>query len=153
MIKHDVPSKRSHITETQVQFMVRAIWQLEMATLRSVPPTGEELTIAEFGRFASLPEYEAFMNAALLCGFVCFDFDHKSPLERIHARPEEEVRTLSFNELRHYIHVLQRTEKWNSQYSTALYEAVTSEALKLVAERLASDPDLRFPSDIEEVEL
>jgi hypothetical protein len=52
---------------------------------------------------------------------------------------------LSFKQIRHYIHVLQRTTKWNSQYSTALYQAVISKALGLVADRLVSDPTMRVP--------
>jgi hypothetical protein len=153
MIKHDLPSKRSHITEMQAQFMAQAIWRLEQATSRNLPPTGKELTIAEYQRFASLPEHEAFMWAALVCGFVCADFIHACALEAIHARPEEQIQSFSFNELRKYIHVLQRTEKWNVQYSTALYQAVTSKALGLVAERLACDPSLRFPLIVEEAEV
>lgn len=115
MIKNDIPSKRSHITEMQAQFMAQAIWRLEQATLRNVPPTGQELTIAEYQRFSSLPEHNAFMWAALVCGFVCSDFGPEYPLEAIHARPEERIRSSSFNQLRHYVHVLQRTEKWNGE--------------------------------------
>jgi hypothetical protein len=77
----------------------------------------------------------------------------RAHLEAIHARPEEQIQSFSFNELRKYIHVLQRTEKWNGQYSTALYQAVTSKALGLVAERLASDPSLSFPLIVEEAEV
>jgi hypothetical protein len=145
MIKRDMPSKRSAINEYQAQFLAQSIRRLEKATDRNFRACSGELTIEEYARFRDMPEVEDFMQAALICGFVCSDFGTTLSLEKVHSRPQEMVPTFSFLKLRHYIHILQRTTKWNSQYSTALFMAVQSGALGYVARRLESDESLREP--------
>jgi hypothetical protein len=145
MIKRDMPSKRSNVHEYQAQFLAKSIRRLEQATERHFRACNRELTIEEYGRFRAMPEVEAFMEAALVCGFVCSDFGNPFSLEKVHSCPQEIVPALSFLKLRHYIHVLQRTVKWNSQYTNTLFMAVKSGALGYVARRLESDESLREP--------
>ena len=140
-IKRGLPTKRSRIYGEQVMFMAKVIRRLEAACHRKF---GEktDLTYEEFLDFRDMDEYSAFSEAAFVCGFVCEDFGLSFPLEEIHSSPEEMVSRMPFSKIRHYIHVLQRAEKWQSDYSTTLWTAVMSGALRLVADRLISDTSL-----------
>jgi len=89
-----------------------------------------------------MPEYANFIQSAIVCGFVCTDYSRFFPLKEVHDQPNAVVPKLSFSKVRHYIHTLQRAEKWNHEYSTALWNAIASGALLLVARRLESDPAL-----------
>jgi hypothetical protein len=95
-----------------------------------------------FYQFQGLSDYKQFEEAAFVCGFVCADYSRFFPLENVHERPREVIPSLSFANLRHYIHTLQRAEKWNSEYSTSLWTAVQSGALSMVADRLEEDQAL-----------
>lgn len=121
--------------------MAHCIRQLDAAWRRGFD-TNTELRLEEFYRFASLPEYELFNEAAIVSGFVCTDFANFFPFERVHANPTESIAELNFTKLRHYIHTIQRGEKWSSEFSTTLWSALASGSLQLVAQRLESDMSL-----------
>lgn len=158
MIKRDLPSKRSNVYEYQAQFLAQTIRKLEEATRRNFSERScDELSIQECWRFRAMPEAEEFMQAALVSGFVCSDINSSGSdftLALVHQRPSEVVPNLSFSKLRQYVHLLQRTVKWNSEYPIALFKAVTSGALGLVASRLESDESLREPlfSELDDAE-
>jgi hypothetical protein len=125
----------------QALHLAKAIRKLEgVCSLQFRPVT--ELSLEEYYRFRDMPEYDIFIEAALTCGFVCTDYARFFPIEDAHSNPSEVISALPFAKLRHYIHTLQRAEKWNSEYSTALWTAVMCGALPLVARRLESDQSL-----------
>ncbi len=144
-IKLGPVSRRTAVYEVQADYLARAIHQLANACAHQFRE-GIEFSLENFYRFRSMPEYENFIEATFVCGFVCTDYGSFFPLEKIHDRPNEVVPTLPFSKMRHYIHTLQRAEKWSSEYSTALWTAITSGALLLVARRLESDQSL-YESD------
>jgi hypothetical protein len=144
-IKHGPVSKRTPVYEVQVLYLVKAIRKLEEVCLREFRAE-TELSLKDFNLFREMPEYECFIEAAFVCGFVCTDYSRFFPLENVHARPNEIIPALTFSKLRHYVHALQRAEKWNSEYSTTLWTSVMSGALSLVARRLESDQSL-YESD------
>ena len=98
----------------------------------------EDLSIEEYYRFTASDEYRAFEEVCLNGGFVCDDYDEFFNLALIHALPEEIIPNLTLSGIRHYIHTVQRAEKWNSEYSRALFDAVKSGSLGLVWRRLQS---------------
>jgi hypothetical protein len=140
-IKTKTISKRCPVYAYQARFLAKTIRRLEGVFVRQLGETSE-LTLEEFRKFQRLEEYQSFMEAALVCGFVCDDFKQFFPLEHAHSRPNDVLLSLPFQKLRHYVHTLQRTEKWCSEYSTALYESLKIGALSIVARRLDSDPSI-----------
>jgi hypothetical protein len=144
-IKPGPVSRRSPVYEVQAHHLAIAIHQLADACARQFREE-IELSLEDYYRFRGMPEYEHFIQATIVCGFVCTDYGSFFPLDKVHDRPNEVVPTLPFSKVRHYIHTLQRAEKWNSEYSTALWTAITSGALLLVARRLESDQSL-YESD------
>ena len=131
--------------------MAKAIRSLVDTCSRLFRPN-TELNLETFYQFQGLSEYKQFEEAAFVCGFVCTDYSRFFPTENVHERPREVVPSLSFAKLRHYIHTLQRAEKWNSEYSTSLWTAVQSGALSLVARRLEEDQSL-YESECDEKEI
>lgn len=140
-IKPGPVSRRTPVYEVQARYLAKAIHRLVDACSRQFRPE-TELTLEDYCRFREMPEYEGFEEAAFVCGFVCTDYARFFPLEEVHARPHQAVFALPFSKLRHYVHTLQRAEKWNSEFSTALWTAVMSGALSLVAHRLEVDESL-----------
>lgn len=138
-------SRRTPVYEVQAHYLAIAIHQLADACARQFRE-GTELGLEDFYRFSGMPEYEHFIQATTVCGFVCTDYSKFFPLDKVHDRPQEVIPALPLSKVRHYIHTLQRAEKWNSEYSTALWTAITSGALLLVARRLESDQSL-YESD------
>jgi hypothetical protein len=133
--------KRSPVYEVQARFLAKAIRKLERAYSREFS-SSRELSLEDFYEFQGSTEYQDFIEATLLCGFVCDDYRDFFPLDDAHLRPKEALHNVPFNKIRHYIHTIQRAEKWNSQYNTALYDAIRSGALSIVADRLESDMTL-----------
>jgi 8-oxo-dGTP pyrophosphatase MutT (NUDIX family) len=130
-------SKTSLVTSDQADMLVKAINNLE----RAFQPNfrrNEEFSLDDFSRFQESAEYRGFIEACFVGGFVCTDYDHFFPLGIAHAIPDDVIPKLPFPALRFYIHTLQRAEKWQSEYSTALYEAVRTGALGLAARRIES---------------
>jgi hypothetical protein len=140
-IKQGVISNRSPVYIAQAHFLVKTIHKLERAYGRKFS-SSRELSLDEFYEFQESAEYQDFIEATLICGFVCDDYCNLFPLDNAHLRPREILPALTFNKIRHYIHTIQRAEKWNSQYSTVLYDAIRSGALSIVADRLESDMTL-----------
>jgi len=131
-IKPGPVSRRTPVYEVQAHHVASVIQQLADACARQFGD-GTELSLEDFYRFSDLPEYKRFMEATIVCGFVCTDYGSAFPLTKVNDRPNEVIPTLPFSKVRHYIHTLQRAEKWNSEYSTALWTAITNGALLLVA--------------------
>lgn len=147
-IRLGTASQRSLIYESQARFLAKAIRKLEAVFSRQFMPSAE-LSLKAFQRFSSLTEYEEFLEATSVCGFVCSDYGGFFHLDEVHARPNYVIPLMSFRKLRHYIHTLQRAEKWNSDFSAALYTALTSGALSIVAQRLESDESLYESANID----
>lgn len=139
-IKPGPASKRTSVHSYQITFLVKSIQRLEDVYARHFREI-TELTPKDFNRFRKLEEYRAFMEAAVVCGFVCNDFKNNFPVDEVHGSPRM-LSDLPFQKLRQYIHTIQRTEKWCSEYSTALFDSLKTGALVLVANRLASDESL-----------
>lgn len=140
-IKRSAISKRSPVYEVQAHFLAKAIRKIERAYSRKFRST-QELSLDEFYEFQGSAEYQEFIEATMVCGFVCDDYSKLFPLDEAHSRPRELLSEVLFSKIRHYIHSIQRAEKWNSQYSTALYKAIKSGALSIVADRMESDVSL-----------
>lgn len=134
-------SKRTPVYEVQALHLAKAIRGLEDLCRREFR-SATELSLEDYNRFREAPEYQIFEEAAFVCGFVCADYSRLFPIEKAHSNSAETIPALSLSELRHYVHTLQRAEKWNSDYSTALWTAVMCGALPLVARRLESDRSL-----------
>lgn len=127
-------SKLSPVSEYQVGWLIQTIRDLERAFL----PAFNKMAVfsqEDFQRFSQSSEYKEFIHACLGGGFVCDDYENYFPINLIHALPEETIPLLTLSGIRHYVHTLQRAEKWNSEYSITLFEAVRSGALALVARR------------------
>ena len=150
-IRRGPVSRRTPVYEVQAHFLAKAIQRLSDAWMREFQ-AGGELNLENFYRFSAMPEYEGFIQATLVCGFVCTDYSAQFPLDKVSEKPHEVISKLSFSKLRHYIHTLQRAEKWNSEYSTALWTAISCGALTLVAHRLDADESMYESDDDEENE-
>lgn len=140
-IKPGPISRRTPVYEVQAHYMAKVIRSLVDTCSRLFKPN-TELTLENFYKFQGLSEYKQFEDAAPVCGFVCTDYSRFFPLDNVHERPREVIPSLPFSKIRHYIHTLQRAEKWNSEYSTSLWTAIQSGALLLVARRLEEDQSL-----------
>lgn len=94
-----------------------------------------------------MPEYENFCLGAYACGFVCRDFSlmDGQTFEKMKAEPRMHLSECSFRSLRHWTHMLLRSERWNHPYGSPVEEAIKSGALALIAERLRNDQALREP--------
>jgi hypothetical protein len=134
------PLKGHNITQAQACFMAKALREVAVICAEFEV---DEFTTAEFMVLSDHPAYQAFHEAAFVAGFVCDDYVDFLDLEPVRRAPRSVIPRMSFGQLRHYVHTLQRTEKNNSQGSTALWLAAQSGALDLVAERLESDANLR----------
>lgn len=96
-------------------------------------------------RLRQLPEYLAFVTRAEELGFVCRDMAlGRVDLAGIAARPQL-LADVSLHELRRYVHVLVRAERWSDGLYSLVPDALQGGALGLVAERLESDTQL-FPT-------
>lgn len=134
------PLKGHNITEAQARLMAQALRRVARACEEFEV---DEFTTAEFIILSDHPAYQQFHEAAFVAGFVCDDYSEFMELEPVRRTPRAIVPRMSFGQIRHYVHTLQRTEKNNSQGSTALWMAAQSGALDLIAERLDSDATLR----------
>jgi len=140
-IKRGPVSRKTPVYEVQAHYMAKAIHNLVDTCAKLFRPDAEP-TLETFYQFQGLSEYKQFEEAALVCGFVCNDYSHFFSFDNVHDRPSEVIQSLPFPKLRHYIHTLQRAEKWNSEYSTSLWVAVQTGALSMVARRLEEDQAL-----------
>ncbi len=140
-IKTSSVSKRSLVYEAQAHYLAKTIRRLETDFKRQFRPTND-LSLEDFERFSGLDSYQNFIDATIICGFVCHDYNNFFPLNKVHLHPNDVLKSIPFQKLRHYIHTLQRAERWNSEYSTFIYDSVKSGALSIVASRLESDTSL-----------
>ena len=140
-------TRRTPVHEAQARFLAKVIRRLEEAWSRQFRRS-DDLSLETYQRFREMAEFEDFMDAALACGFVCNDFRDFAPVDQVHESdcPGDEVARLTFPELRHYVHTLQRAEKWNSDYSRTLWSSLQTGALPAVARRLETDNSL-YESD------
>ncbi|HWL71781.1 MAG TPA: hypothetical protein VNS22_25845 [Geminicoccus sp.] len=130
-------SRRHAVREEQARHMALLIRLLEAAARRArIGPDDHE-------RFYRLPEYELCMGGAYALGFVCRDIPPDDVLlHLIEARPEL-LNDLPLSELRRYLHLLMRAERWNSPGASLILAALKAGALQLLAQRLESDVRLR----------
>jgi hypothetical protein len=136
-IENGVGSKFSPISESQVSWMVATIHALERIFQSSFKAI-DELSVNDYRRFSESDEYGNFIDACLNTGFVCDDYASGLNLELIHNQPEEIVPHLTLAGLRHYVHSLQRADKWSDVSGAIVLEALRSQALGAVAQRLQS---------------
>lgn len=140
-IKPGIPSRRTFVYESQAAYLALAIRKLESAFFRAFRK-GEKITLEGFETFRKLPEYTHFHEAALVSGFVCSDFSDYYPFESLHESPSEVVPAMTFSEIRHYVHTMQRAGKWSSEFNEILWNAIASGALGFVASRIEGDPSI-----------
>jgi hypothetical protein len=141
-IRRGPVSKRTPIYEYQAQYMAKAMRQLEDRFNREYGDE-EGPYYEDCLKFGDVPEYMAFIDATFICGFVCTDYVDPYPLDKIHSRPRDILPTLPLGKLRHYIHTLQRFEKWSDHpLSGALISSIRSGALSIAASRLESDQSI-----------
>jgi hypothetical protein len=98
--------------------------------------------------FFDLPEYQRFVLGAYACGFVCRDMTPMGEVSYLEMRdmPRSALSSVSFRQLRHFLHTLLRDERWADGYSSPVREALESGALELVATRLETDHSLLEPA-------
>ncbi len=136
-ISSDPFSRRSVLREEQVQLFAKLIRGLEAAVRRA------NLPLDDLERFHAMPEYDLCVQGAYALGFVCGDFSIEGfDLAAMACRPQM-VAGLPLQELRRYVHVVMRAERWSHRYSSPVREAVEGGVLGMVAERLESDMSLR----------
>lgn len=141
-IKRGPVTKRAPIYEHQAQHMAKAMRLLEARFVREYSNV-EGPYYEDCLKFGNFPEYMGFHDAAILCGFVCTDYREEYPLDKIHKNPRNIAQALTLSKLRHYVHTLQRHEKWCSHpLSGALVSSIRSGAFSIVADRLESDQTL-----------
>lgn len=145
-------SKQVPVYEVQAKFLAGLIRTMERATVSSFGVHRASDLTWEFGQTPApwdLPEVMAFIHGAMACGFVCTDYGLYDwvDLARIQAAPEETVRAMDSEDIRKYIHTLQRGEKWSECTSSPILQALASGALQHVADRLETDESLYLPHE------
>lgn len=143
LIRRKPASKRSAVNEYQVTLFVKLANKLEGAVLNLFKIADpERIPLDRFQEIWELDEYQLLIDAFFACGFVCRDFNLECNLDAVNNRPDEAIRSMDFPAIRHYLHVLQRGEKWADGYSSPILAALKSGALIKVADRLESDESL-----------
>jgi hypothetical protein len=143
LIRRKPASKRSSVNSYQVTLFVKLANKFEGAVLNLYNIADpENIQLDRFQEIFNLDEYHLLIDAFFACGFVCRDFNLECNLDAVNDRPDEAIRSMDFPAIRHYLHVLQRGEKWADGYSSPILAAIKSGALIKVADRLESDDSL-----------
>lgn len=143
LIRRKPASKRSAVNAYQVTLFVKLVNKFEGAVLNLFKIADpENISLDRFQEIFNLDEYHLLIDAFFACGFVCRDFNLECNLDAVNDRPDEAIRSMDFPAIRHYLHVLQRGEKWSDGYSSPILAAIKSGALIKVADRLESDESL-----------
>ncbi len=133
-------SRRSSVYEAQAKFLAQAIRKLVNRFHREIR-ISNEFSQEDFDNLKQFQEYDAFIEATIVCGFVCSGYKTFFDLNLANTQPQV-FNDMPFKEIRHYIHTLQRAEKWGGEYSTSLYDAIKTGVLSVIATRLESDESL-----------
>lgn len=133
-------SRRSAVHRCQVELFALLARELIEAYTRR-PQT----SLADW---FDLPEYRRFIVGAYAAGFVCTDLAPMKNFDEMSARPHEHLGDIGFGALRHWIHSLLRTERWADGFSSPIREAIASEALGIVADRLSNDGNLKQQEEL-----
>ncbi|NVH77088.1 hypothetical protein FSB08_32370 [Paraburkholderia sp. JPY432] len=142
------PSRRLPVFNVQVRFVARLIEDLERSITRLfAAPSLERIPLDRFKEVWDLPAYQLFCEGSYACGFVCNDYDDFFDLRAANADPRATLNACSFADLRHYLHTLQRAERWADGYSSPILEALASGSLTVVKDRFLSDETLVADSD------
>lgn len=83
--------------------------------------------------FTRTPEYRRFLIGAYACNFVCSDL---APMQ--HEPEKRELETAPFNIVRHWIHHLLRSERWNNGFWSPIMSSIDDGRLTIVTRRLES---------------
>lgn len=139
-------SRRAQVNEHQARCLAMLIRNLErglvdqfrVRDVHALPPD-------RFADIWDLPQYRMFIEGAHACGFVCRDFSLDGPWLKPEDQPSATIPGWDFPELRHYVHMLVRGERWSDRYSSPIFEAIASGALGLVARQLEENEALYEP--------
>jgi hypothetical protein len=143
LIDDQYPSRRSRVSRAQVALIGRLIGDLDKALLRHFTVRLPKLfPLDRFNEIWQLTEYQLFCDGCYASGFVCRDYEGFFDLNAANEDPVGVLGECNFEQLRFYLHTLQRGERWADGYSSPVLEAVASGALSIVGERLAKDQAL-----------
>lgn len=138
-IKSTLASRRTPVRMDQAQMMVLLANELIRARQARPRESMED--------FTGSPEYRRFLMGAYACNFVCSDL---APMQR--NLGERELGTAPFGVVRHWVHHLLRSERWNHGYSSPIMDSIDSGCLAIVASRLASgeftEPEVATEEDV-----
>ena len=139
-IRSTLASRRTPVRMDQAQMMV--LLANELIRARQARPR------ASMEDFTGSPEYHRFLIGAYACNFVCSDL---APMQR--SLGERELETAPFGVVRHWVHHLLRSERWNHGYSSPIMDSIDNGCLAIVARRLAggefAEPEVVIEEDVE----
>lgn len=124
-IRSTFASRRMPVRMDQAEMMVLLAHELIRA--RQARPR------ASMEDFTGSPEYHRFFIGVHACNFVCSDL---APMQQ--KLGERELDTAPFSVVRHWVHHLLRSERWNHGFSSPIMDAVDDGCLAIVARRLGS---------------
>jgi hypothetical protein len=89
-----------------------------------------------------IPEIMRFIDGSVELGFVLYDYDVTDlvDLKEVNRNPQGTVGRMGINDLRWFIHTLQRSDKWADCYSSPILEILASGALQRAGRRLTELP-------------
>jgi len=119
-------------SHAQAQHFVEAVERLAAAEAG-----GRDL---DLDAWYELPAYDEALEAAYRQDMVHGDLTADGAafdIDRINARPEEQVGAMSAAQARHLVHWLWRNERVSHGYGSPVREAVRSRTLQIAARRIA----------------
>lgn len=139
-ISDEIFSRTEPVSKDQAHVFALIIRQLETSLLAhfQIDNVGD-IPVARYGEMYSLPEFSLLNKAARACRFVCRDYRSSFDVEAVTRAPVPTLSSLSFSDLRRYVHGVVRGEHWAGGFGSPILEAIKSGALSLVADRLLND--------------
>lgn len=122
-ILEELPSRRTPVRQYQADLLAMLIDELAESWRQR-----ERMTLDDF---TALPEYERLVAGMYACGVVCRDLE---PLTE--EWDSRRLQSAAWPAVRHWLHTLARSERWNYGWSSPIMRAIESGTLQLVARRL-----------------
>lgn len=139
------PSTPPPLTVRACFLMSQIIAAMEPACLKTFKKTRHTLLRWQWDQKPSpndIPEIMHFIYGTLYLGFVMDPFDPEdyADLKAINEEPIRMIDDMDLNDLRRYIHTLQRADKWSDGLWSPVLEALASGALQRAGQRLLDAP-------------
>lgn len=90
----------------------------------------------------NIPEIMRFIYGSIELGFVLHDYEEINlvDIKKINCNPNECISCMGINEIRWFIHTVQRADKWADCAASPILECLASGALQIAGKRLAGLP-------------